>query len=184
MRWLLGRLFLFPTLFLHLLICRVFRYFHWWDEVAPRLILGALPLAGQVPQLKSLGVRAVVNLCEEWAGPEAAYQAEGITQLRLPTVDYTCPSYADLERGVQFIKGVLTQGHRVYVHCKAGRGRGAALALCWLIEAYGMSPQEAQLLLQERRRQVNHRLYRCPPVQEFFHRRVGGSAALGGCNGL
>lgn len=34
---------------------------------------------------------------------------------------------------MDFIKEHKERGEKVYVHCKAGHGRAAAVALCWLM---------------------------------------------------
>lgn len=59
-----------------------------WTLVDSHVLLGAAPVAalGHVDQLYARGVRAVVNLCDEYAGPLAAYRKRHVTQLYLPTV--------------------------------------------------------------------------------------------------
>lgn len=151
---------------------------HWWDRVDERLVVGALPLARDVPALAELGIGAVVNTCEEYAGPGAAYEQAGIVQLRIPTVDFTPPRLADIERAVAFIDEQVTCGRSVYVHCKAGRARSATVALCWLMHARHLSPQEAQRLLLEKRPQIHPRLSSRAVVVEFHQklRRPAGAA--------
>jgi atypical dual specificity phosphatase len=34
---------------------------------------------------------------------------------------------------VEFISSFKEKGEKVYIHCKAGHGRAASVALCWLI---------------------------------------------------
>lgn len=59
-----------------------------WTLVDSHVVLGAAPMGilGHVDQLYARGVRAVVNLCDEYAGPVAAYKKRHITQLYLPTI--------------------------------------------------------------------------------------------------
>jgi len=80
-----------------------------------------------------LQIRGVVNLCEEYQGPEKSYKRLGMRQLRLPTTDHFEPSVEDLNKGVQFIADHQALGKRVYVHCRAGHGRSAALVFAWLL---------------------------------------------------
>ncbi|MFV1965290.1 MAG: dual specificity protein phosphatase family protein, partial [Pirellulaceae bacterium] len=96
-------------------------------------MIGALPLASDVPKMHAEGVRAVVNMCEEYAGPVAAYESLGMLQLRLKTIDFASPSLADLQQGVAFIEEHAHSNQTVYIHCKAGRGRSATMVLCWLV---------------------------------------------------
>jgi atypical dual specificity phosphatase len=78
-------------------------------------------------------VRAVVNLCAEYKGPVHQYAELGMTQLWLPTVDHFDPSVEDLEKAVRFIQKYKDAGVKVYVHCRAGHGRSAAVAFAWLL---------------------------------------------------
>lgn len=162
-----ARLLFVPTLGWNVALGRLLKIRHWWDEIEPPVILGALPFASDVPTLGQLGVTAVVNTCEESSGPVAAYEKLGIRQLRLPTVDFTHPTLADLKKGVEFIDSVLQNGGKVYVHCKAGRGRSATLVACWLMAARGMTRYQAQQRLSQRRPHVNPRIAERPAVIEF-----------------
>jgi atypical dual specificity phosphatase len=75
----------------------------------------------------------VINMCEEYEGPYKKYKELGITSLHLPTVDHFEPSIADLEEAIHFIDGFQRAGSKVYVHCRAGHGRSAAVTLAWLL---------------------------------------------------
>jgi atypical dual specificity phosphatase len=165
-----ARLFFLPTLGWNLLLGRVLATRHWWDEIDPTVWLGALPFRSDVKKLAQVGVTAVVNTCEEYAGPVAEYEKFGIRQLRIPTVDFTHPTLADVEKAVEFIENQRRNGGKVYVHCKAGRGRSATVVACWLIAAKGLNRQQAQRLLSERRPHVNPRIGDRPVVKEFESR--------------
>jgi atypical dual specificity phosphatase len=167
MRRALARLAYYPSLAWNHLLYRLVPGRRYWDRIDAHVVMGAMPLNRHVPDLAAIGVRAVVNLCEEYPGPLDAYRAAGIDQLHLPTIDFTPPSLADVRRGVRYIAEHAAQGHMVYVHCKAGRGRSATLVLCWLIEHLGISPEEAQLLLKSKRRHVVDNLHRRKVVQQF-----------------
>jgi len=119
-------------------------------------------------RLHDLGVRAVVNTCDEYAGPTDVYAELGITQLHLPTVDFVSPTLGDVRAGVEFIDEQLSRGHAVYVHCKAGRGRSATIVLCWLMDKRKIPPTTALQALIEKRKQVSRHLAARPVVQEFW----------------
>ncbi len=88
------------------------------------------------------GVRGVVNMCAEYSGPIDAYAKLDMKQLRLPTVDHYESTLDQMIEGVQFIEKFKAKKEKVYIHCKAGHGRAAAMALCWLIhENKDMSPR-------------------------------------------
>lgn len=167
MKRVVARSLFYPTLGWNVLLGRVLRVRRWWDRVDEHLILGALPFSHDVPALAAEGVRGVINTCEEYAGPEKAYERSGIAQLRLPTIDFTHPSLESVERGVAFIDEHVATGHSVYVHCKAGRARSATVAICWLVASRGLPLAEAQQLLLAKRPHVNARLASRPVVQEF-----------------
>ena len=98
------------------------------------VIVGVAPVGGQVAphRLHRMGVRGVINLCEEFRGPGRQYSRLGMEELWLPTVDHFEPSVASLRAAVDFIAGHKERGEKVYVHCKAGHGRSAAVVFCWL----------------------------------------------------
>ena len=163
-----ARLIFFPTLLWNILLGRWLRVRNWWDRIDETLIVGAMPMESDVPKMAREGVVAVVNTCDEYAGPESAYQKLGIHQLRVPTVDFTHPTLESVNRAVEFIKQETTGGGTVYVHCKAGRARSATVAMCWLLENRGMTPAEAQALLQEKRPHINKYLFARPVVMQFY----------------
>jgi atypical dual specificity phosphatase len=149
-----------------------------WDWVDDHLLLGAVPARRHVRQLANLGISAIVNMCDEFPGHEAEMAACGVTQFYLPVVDYYSPDVEVLERGVQFIRDRANAGQKTYLHCKAGQGRSATLALCYLMAAYNLPAAEAFARVQAVRPHIVRRLDQRPTVQEFARRlaakRSGG----------
>ena len=172
MRRLIVRLFFYPTLAWNLFWTRGVGVWRWGSRVDDHVILGALPFASLVPELRAQGVRAVVNTCEEFAGPTREYEHSNIQQLWVPTLDFTPPTLESVERAVEFLQAHVHRGETVYVHCKAGRGRSATVVLCWLLQAKNMTPQQAQAYLQEKRPQVVKHLFRREVVQQFYRKRM------------
>ncbi len=175
----MARSLFWPTLMQNYFLGRVVRVRNWWDRVDENVIIGALPLSWDVAKLKALGVTGVVNMCEEYPGPKAAYEREGIEQLWLPTVDFNHPSEEFVERGVDFIQRHAAKHGTVYVHCKAGRARSATIVLWWLVRERGMTPEAAQKLLLERRPHANPRVYKRPVIQQLFGKLTPESATRG-----
>jgi atypical dual specificity phosphatase len=140
-----------------------------WDAVDEHVLLGAIPVWGDLRRLRALGVTAVVNLCEEFPGQPARLAALGMTQLHLPTLDYHCPSLDDINTALDFIRRRLADrpGEKIYVHCKAGRGRSAAVALCYLMASRGLGAADAARLIRQIRPLVRRRLDRLDPVRRF-----------------
>jgi atypical dual specificity phosphatase len=113
----------------------VLRLGNYWTDIDNTTILGCAPFAilGHPHQLHKLGVRGVVNMCYEYPGPKDAYANIGIKQMHIPVVDHEEPSLDQMNEAIEFIKSFREKNHKVYIHCKAGHGRGAAIALCWLM---------------------------------------------------
>lgn len=162
-----ARVVFLPTLAWNVLLGRVLKVRNWWDRVDPNLIVGARPFRSDVPKMYDDGVRAVVNTCEEYGGPVDLYEDCGITQLHIPTTDFTHPRLADVNAAVEFVAQHTGVGETVYIHCKAGRARSATVALCWLVKYRGLSAEDAQALLLKHRPHVNSRLTERPVVKEF-----------------
>ena len=159
----------FPTLWWNKILNRVIgKHRRWWDWVDDDVLLGALPEAEHLPALKSAGIRAVINTCCEFEGHMPDYALEGVEALCLPTVDYTPPTMESIRQGIDFMHRHIAQGHKIYVHCKAGRGRSATLVMCYLI-ANGMTPEQAQAHLLSKRPHVLPTLYRRDVVQQFYN---------------
>mmetsp|Transcript_60334 Transcript_60334/g.127777 ORF Transcript_60334/g.127777 Transcript_60334/m.127777 type:complete len:263 (+) Transcript_60334:33-821(+) len=152
----IGRIYFWPTL--PFTLYRRWKEDALWTEVDDTVMLGVSPVAilGFPEQLHGAGVRGVVNMQDEYAGPLASYDSLGVRQLHLPTLDHYEPTLEDLRSACAFIDEHRARGEKVYVHCKAGHGRGAAVALAWM--AYSRRPlNEEDLdimngeLLQKRR---------------------------------
>jgi atypical dual specificity phosphatase len=161
-RWIWG-----PTFAWNYLLGRVFRKRNWWDPIDEFVLLGAMPLRSDVGPLYELGVRGVVNMCEEYPGPTAEYAKVGIEQLWLPTTDFHHPTLDHVASGVEFVESFVRKQKIVYVHCKAGRARSATIIICWLVKYRGMNLQDAQQRLLSCRPHVNRTLADRPVVMEY-----------------
>jgi atypical dual specificity phosphatase len=120
--------------------------------------------------LSLVQVRGVINLCQEYRGPLWKYRRLGMKELYLPTVDHFEPTVEDLETAVQFIERYKAAGKRVYVHCRAGHGRSAAVVLAWLMSR---DPSvDAETLNNElcRIRNVRSTLWKQTNIKEFHSR--------------
>jgi atypical dual specificity phosphatase len=163
---LLARVLFYPTLWWNVALSRLLKRRRWWDWIDDWVLLGAFPSARHIEKLKLAGVGAVVNTCREHCGPQEEYRRAGIEQLHLPIIDFVSPSLDDVRAAVAFIHAQIARGRKVYVHCKAGRGRSATVALCYLISK-GLTPEQAQLLLIQKRPHVLGKLCKRPVVAQF-----------------
>ncbi len=142
-----------------------------------RVYLGAAPLDWHLPltglshpaspsSLHKLGIGAVINLCDEYEGAIGEYKRLGMSQLWIRTVDHFEPSLEHMQEAVAFIDDALSRRQSVYIHCKAGHGRSAAIAAAWLVRATNMSPLDVQTFLNSRRF-VRKYLYKQPNLLAF-----------------
>lgn len=107
-----------------------------YAEVADDLLVGAYPQdADDVAVLSGEGVTRVFNLVSDIeydegarAAVTVALEAAGIAEERLELVDYGGLLPGQIELGVRTISAWLDDGERVYLHCRAGWQRSAAVA--------------------------------------------------------
>ena len=133
-----SRIFFLPTF----PITALLRLGNYWSEIDETILLGCAPMGflRHPQELYRLGVRGVINTCYEYAGPCSAYRNLYMKQLRLPVVDHCEPTVEQMIEAVAFIEYHCERKQRVYIHCKAGHGRSAAIALCWLIARHPSTP--------------------------------------------
>lgn len=168
-----AEIFFWPTMPITLLS----RYNKLRSLIDETVILGVAPiLPGYPKELYDMGVRGVVNLCDEYAGPKKAYKELGMKHHYIPTVDHTEPSVSDLRSAVEFIDTIRKANGKVYIHCKAGHGRSAAVVLAWLASQNPSAElKDLQMLISAARR-VRKTLYLQPGVIKF-HAGLGESTA-------
>ena len=164
-----AKMLFYPTLMWNLLLCRIVKGRNWWDEINDCLILGAIPFHGDIKRLNELGVKCIINICAESHGPLSEYKKFGMHYFHLPTVDFTCPSETSIDLGASIIERYFREGKKVYIHCKAGRGRSATIAYCWLVKYRDMDNEEAMNLLISKRPHVNRLIYRRIPVKKYLN---------------
>ena len=105
-------------------------------DVYEGLLVGAIPLDNEdVRTLEWIGVGRVLNLVgdEEYADGSRpivtmALNDGGIEEHRVPIADYGSLSDEALDEATAVVNGWRDQGNTVYVHCRAGWQRSAAVA--------------------------------------------------------
>jgi len=125
-----SRVLFWPTL----PITAVKRFGHWMTDMDDTVTMGGAPFGflGFPRELyTNHDIRGVVNLCDEYSGPARHYHKYGMVEWRLPTVDHFEPSVQSLQSAVAFLQDHAQRGERVYVHCRAGHGRSAAVVMAW-----------------------------------------------------
>lgn len=166
-----ARLYFWPTIPFTIAL----RWGNLVTKMDDTLLVGVAPVGWRVtPQsLHHMGVRGVINLCDEFRGPQRKYANLGVEELWLPTIDHFEPSVEDLCTAIQFIERYKARGERVYVHCKAGHGRSAAVVFCWL--ATQMPDLEPEAITRKIliRRKMRKRVHMQNSVALFLGRTTG-----------
>jgi protein-tyrosine phosphatase len=107
-----------------------------FGEIIERLLIGAYPSdADDVEMLRMQGVGRILNLIQdeeyrpgERAGLLAALEAAGIEEHRIRLTDFGGLHPALIEWAVEIVGDWLQAGETVYLHCRAGWQRSAAIA--------------------------------------------------------
>lgn len=153
---------------------------HGYASVADRLIVGALPRdEADVRMLAALGVSRVLNLVEdreygrgERRKVERALAAEGIEERRLSTEDYAGLAPELLEQASAQVNGWLDAGEIVYLHCRAGWQRSAAVAAGAIALRAGIEPDAALLQVQELKPTADPLPQQREDLQHWFETRA------------
>jgi protein-tyrosine phosphatase len=103
-----------------------------WDEAAPGVWIGWRLNDAEAAEAVRQGVTAVLDLSVEFSESRAFCEAHGVEYLHLPVLDLTAPTRAQLVDGAAFIDSRAERGI-VYVHCKIGYSRSAAVVCAWLL---------------------------------------------------
>lgn len=128
-------------------------------EVHDGLLIGAYPLdQDDVELLSHMSIQQVLNLVEDQEyGPgrrgavEAALRAAGIEEQRMQLTDFGRLPPDRLETAVQAVVGWLRDDQLIYVHCRAGWQRSAAVAAGVLAIYEGLGIDEAMARVQQRK---------------------------------
>jgi protein-tyrosine phosphatase len=102
---------------------------HPWNEVAPGLWIGRQLSNREASKAVRLGVRAVLDLTAEFS-EAAPFRAMTYHNMRI--LDLTAPTLDQMSEAVDFIAREIVKG-TVYVHCKIGSSRSAAVVGAYLL---------------------------------------------------
>jgi protein-tyrosine phosphatase len=112
-----------------------------FSYIAPYLIIGGQPARRRWKKMFASGVKGVINLRDEY-NYELKVKFGDIKYLYLPTIDNEAPAAHHLADGVSFIREIIREEGKIYIHCWEGLGRGPTMAAAYLIST-GMTPEEA-----------------------------------------
>ena len=179
-----------PTLTLDSLPPRPVPASYW--VVPGRLLVGEYPgshsRADAMEKLRlflAAGVTCFIDLTQpqelpsyEALLPFATPSGRRVEYLRLPIADHGLPEDASvMDQILATLERALAGGHVVYVHCRAGIGRSATVAGCWLANQRrdaGRAYAELQELWQQSAQSVYWPRVPETEAQQEFVRRWGG----------
>jgi protein-tyrosine phosphatase len=144
-----------------------------WDEVAQGLLIGHVLTNGEAAVAVQHGVTAALDLTAEFS--EAA-PLRAIRYRNLPILDLTAPTQQLLDDAVAFIAEEATKGI-VYLHCKIGYSRSAAVACAYLlVSGKANTAEEAVARLRHIRPSIVIRPEALNALR-VYARRVNGSGS-------
>jgi len=153
-----------------------------YDWVTDRILAGRQVLtARDIETLADLGITHVLDLREplEWTPPhygtEALEEIErlGLQRLHVPIRDTKEPTAADLDAADQFLAETLTDANsRVYVHCRAGMERTAAILTAHYARHHHVSYDAALAQLRAGRSELNPLPDQEKVVRQWLHVRT------------
>jgi protein-tyrosine phosphatase len=146
----------------------------WFSEVLPHLWLGGAPTYKRdFAELLELGITAVVDVRAERDAHEAFFREHGITHRQYRVPDVTVPGEEILDDAVAWIDAQLADGRKVLVHCAKGRGRSATVLAAYLMKTGGLTFDEVDQLLTERRSLVKLQQRHRKVLEQWIARAPG-----------
>ena len=152
-------------------------------DVFRNLLIGAYPLDSRdVRMLANLGVKRVLNLVEEEeyrpGEREEVQQAlaqAGIHEERMSLVDYGGLASEELEEAVLLVNQWLDDGARVYLHCRAGWQRSAAVAAGVVAIREDVDIEEALRRVQQRKPTADPLPHQRDDLRRWWDERAAAS---------
>ncbi len=146
--------------------------------ITDRLSVGSYPQSPEdILHLRAQGITAVLNLQSDadfnarairWDLLWKFYLKTGFHVVRVEIIDFRPEDlWAKLASAVEALEGLLSEDHKVYLHCTAGLNRSPSVAIAWLMRARGLGVEEATAFFEERRHCVPY-----PDVLERWARTL------------
>ncbi len=156
-------------------------------EVAAGLLVGAYPLdQDDVARLAQLHTGRILNLVQDDEYPEgareivtAALDQAGIVEERLSTPDYGNLPAPVFDAAVEIVSAWLDEGQLVYLHCRAGWQRSAAVAAAVMATRQQIDLEEALLQIQARKPSADPLPHQREDLELWWRSRGGAGRASG-----
>ena len=146
-----------------------------WNELAPKVWIGARLNTREAAEARRRGVTAVLDLTAEFSESRALLN---LTYQNIPVLDLTELNQAQLREAVDFITRHSNNGV-VYIHCKIGYSRTAAAAGAYLLASgQAATVEEAIARLREGRPSIIIRPEVRAALAAFQHHRAANSVTV------
>ena len=132
----------------------------WYTKITDFIYLGALPLEKHLGSLKREQITEVLSVVEDferhpsWVATPLdtkILKEQKIIHSKVTTSDFFSIPLSALAQGVHYLRQAIQKQRRIYVHCKAGKGRSAAVVVAYLCTYGGMSFAQAYELVSDKR---------------------------------
>lgn len=151
-----------------------------YASVYDGLIVGALPLdEADIRMLSALGVTRVLNLVEDGEYKrgarrkvERALEKAEVEERRLSTEDFGSLSPELLEQATAQVNAWLDDGQTVYLHCRAGWQRSAAVAAGAITLRAGVELDTALRMVQALKNTADPLPHQRDDLQRWLSSRV------------
>lgn len=102
--------------------------------ITEHLAVGAAPMShAALDSLRRQGVRAILNLCQEFTDLHEIEADAGFEVYHLPIADEEAPDLAELEKALAWLDEATYLGRKVYIHCRHGIGRTGTVLNAYLL---------------------------------------------------
>lgn len=145
---------------------------NWQDKIGDfhegELYLGILPFRSPIYDslefMRTHNITTVMSITEVFENNSGTfqvpikpneYESNNIAHFQMPAHDFKTLPMDDLEKAIEYLDHKLKNKGKIYVHCKAGRGRSAEVVIAYLIKYHCMSVKNAFDLVQKQRVQVS-----------------------------
>jgi hypothetical protein len=120
------------------------------DRITDEIAIGDWRDALDADLLRREGVWSVLSLIGRLVGRSA--ESLGVQRVEVfPLQDGPGDDPARFARAVALLARLVAEGPPVFVHCRAGRSRSAAVVAAYLMRSRGLSAEEAVALVVSRR---------------------------------
>jgi len=136
----------------------------WMSDINENIVLGGIPLENKyyADEFNKRNIDSVLSLIEDFEYKNTfniipvkkeTWEKKNINFHSIPTKDFLPLSIQDIKNAVSILKSEINKKKKIYVHCKAGKGRSAIVVCCYLIDQ-GKTADEAIQFVSKKRSNI------------------------------